>query len=65
MTLQKDDATYFVVLESENNIENVLIQCDIPIKLLDVDQNSAVVSFSECKPSVRNCTNFLKKFSTT
>lgn len=57
MTLQKDDATYFIVLESENNIENVLIQCDIPIKLLDVDQNSAVVSFSECKPSVRNIIN--------
>lgn len=54
MTLQKDDATYFMVLESENNIENVLIQCDIPIKLLDVDNNSAVVSFSECTASVRD-----------
>lgn len=59
MTLQKDDATYFIILESENNIENVLIQCDISIKLLDVDQNSAVVSFSECKPSVRNNTSFI------
>lgn len=52
MMLQKDDATYFVMLESETNIDNILIQSDIPIKLLDVDKNSAVVSYSKCDSEV-------------
>ncbi|KTG31528.1 hypothetical protein cypCar_00003754, partial [Cyprinus carpio] len=36
-TLSQDDASYSLTLES-----------DVPIDLLDVDKNSAVVSFSEC-----------------
>ncbi|GAB1287474.1 Bardet-Biedl syndrome 7 protein homolog [Apodemus speciosus] len=47
-TLNKDDASYSLVLEVRTAIDNVLIQSDVPIDLLDVDKNSAVVSFSSC-----------------
>uniref|UniRef100_A0A8W7PJF4 Bardet-Biedl syndrome 7 protein homolog n=1 Tax=Anopheles coluzzii TaxID=1518534 RepID=A0A8W7PJF4_ANOCL len=46
--LSKDDATYLLSLEIPTPIEHVLLQCDAPITLLDVEKNTAVVSFSEC-----------------
>uniref|UniRef100_A0A8C9UKU7 Bardet-Biedl syndrome 7 n=1 Tax=Spermophilus dauricus TaxID=99837 RepID=A0A8C9UKU7_SPEDA len=51
-TLNKDDASYSLILEVQTAIDNVLIQSDVPIDLLDVDKNSAVVSFSSCDSEV-------------
>ncbi|XP_042652742.1 Bardet-Biedl syndrome 7 protein [Tyto alba] len=47
-TLNKDDASYSLILEVQTAIDNVLVQSDVPIDLLDVEKNSAVVSFSSC-----------------
>ncbi|KAG8454093.1 hypothetical protein GDO86_000653 [Hymenochirus boettgeri] len=47
-TLNQDDASYSLILEVQMAIDNVLIQSDVPVDLLDVDKNSAVVSFSGC-----------------
>ncbi|XP_077433846.1 BBSome complex member BBS7 isoform X2 [Vanacampus margaritifer] len=47
-TLCQDDASYSLTLEVQTAIDNLLLQSDVPIDLLDVDNNSAVVSFSEC-----------------
>ncbi|KAM4708731.1 BBSome complex member BBS7 isoform 2-T2 [Discoglossus pictus] len=47
-TLNPDDASYSLILEVQMAIDNVLIQSDVPVDLLDVDKNSAVVSFSGC-----------------
>ncbi|XP_063776321.1 Bardet-Biedl syndrome 7 protein [Pseudophryne corroboree] len=47
-TLNKDDASYSLILEVQMAIDTVLIQSDVPVDLLDVDKNSAVVSFSGC-----------------
>uniref|UniRef100_A0A8C9XR43 Bardet-Biedl syndrome 7 n=1 Tax=Sander lucioperca TaxID=283035 RepID=A0A8C9XR43_SANLU len=47
-TLCQDDASYNLTLEVQTAIDNLLLQSDVPIDLLDVDKNSAVVSFSEC-----------------
>uniref|UniRef100_A0A8C3G0S7 Bardet-Biedl syndrome 7 protein homolog n=1 Tax=Cyclopterus lumpus TaxID=8103 RepID=A0A8C3G0S7_CYCLU len=47
-TLSQDDASYSLTLEVQTAIDNLLLQSDVPIDLLDVDKNSAVVSFSEC-----------------
>uniref|UniRef100_A0A3Q1IXQ6 Bardet-Biedl syndrome 7 protein homolog n=1 Tax=Anabas testudineus TaxID=64144 RepID=A0A3Q1IXQ6_ANATE len=47
-TLCQDDASYSLTLEVQTAIDNLLLQSDVPIDLLDVDKNSAVVSFSEC-----------------
>ncbi|NXU14979.1 BBS7 protein, partial [Pardalotus punctatus] len=47
-TLNKDDASYSLILEVQTAIDNVLVQSDVPLDLLDVDKNSAVVSFSSC-----------------
>ncbi|XP_061643500.1 Bardet-Biedl syndrome 7 protein isoform X2 [Phyllopteryx taeniolatus] len=47
-TLCQDDASYSLMLEVQTAIDNLLLQSDVPIDLLDVDNNSAVVSFSEC-----------------
>ncbi|XP_078396201.1 BBSome complex member BBS7 isoform X2 [Cetorhinus maximus] len=47
-TLNRDDASYSLTVEVQTAIDNVLLQSDVPIDLLDVDKNSAVVSFSGC-----------------
>ena len=52
MVLSKDDASYIITIEVQASIENVLIQSDVPIDLIDVENNTAVVSFSECDPLV-------------
>uniref|UniRef100_A0A1A8GTM9 Bardet-Biedl syndrome 7 n=2 Tax=Nothobranchius korthausae TaxID=1143690 RepID=A0A1A8GTM9_9TELE len=57
-TLSQDDASYSLTLEVQTAIDNLLLQSDVPIDLLDVDKNSAVVSFSECDSEQPNG-NFL------
>ncbi|PWA18628.1 hypothetical protein CCH79_00005567, partial [Gambusia affinis] len=57
-TLCQDDASYSLTLEVPTAIDNLLLQSDVPIDLLDVDKNSAVVSFSECDSEQPNG-NFL------
>nr|CAD7588384.1 unnamed protein product [Timema genevievae] len=52
MILNKEDASYSLMLEVQTPIDNVLIQSDVPLDLLDVERNSAVVSYSDCDPSV-------------
>lgn len=48
------DANYLLSIEIQMPIENVLLQCDVPIDLLDVEKNSAVVSHSACDPEDKN-----------
>ncbi|XP_067324774.1 Bardet-Biedl syndrome 7 protein isoform X1 [Anolis sagrei] len=48
-TLNRDDASYSLVLEVQAAIDIVLLQCDVPIDLKDVDKNSAVVSVVDCE----------------
>ncbi len=45
-----DDSSYVLSIEIPAPIEHILIQCDIPIEIQDVEKNTAVVSFSECDP---------------
>ena len=52
--MNRDDATYNLALESEIPIEHVLLQCDVILDILDVEKNSAVMSFSDCDPKVIN-----------
>lgn len=52
MLLNKDDASYTLSLEVPTAIDNVLLQSDVPINLLDVEKNSAVVSHSDSDPKV-------------
>lgn len=47
MTLSPD-AYYSLTIEISVPIEFVLLQCDVPIKLIDVKKSSAVMSFSKC-----------------
>ncbi|KDR14735.1 Bardet-Biedl syndrome 7 protein homolog isoform X2 [Zootermopsis nevadensis] len=54
MTLCREDASYSLVLEVQTPIDNVLIQSDVPVDLLDVERNSAVVSYSACEPASGN-----------
>jgi hypothetical protein len=35
-------------------VDNVLLHSDVPVDLLDVEKNSAVVSYSACKPEEGN-----------
>ncbi|XP_053734595.1 Bardet-Biedl syndrome 7 protein isoform X3 [Synchiropus splendidus] len=56
-SLCRDDASYSLTLEVQTAIDNLLLQSDVPIDLLDVDKNSAVVSFSECDSETNG--NFL------
>ena len=34
--------------------DNVLLHSDVPVDLLDVEKNSAVVSYSSCRPEEGN-----------
>jgi len=55
--LNRDDASYTLSIEVQMSIDNVLLQSDVPIDLLDVEKNSAVVSYSQCDPEQNG--NFL------
>ncbi|XP_063232547.1 Bardet-Biedl syndrome 7 protein homolog isoform X2 [Bacillus rossius redtenbacheri] len=57
MTLVRQEACYRLLLEAETAIDNVLVQSEVPLHLLDVDKNSAVVSYSECDPAVSQALN--------
>nr|XP_018917653.1 PREDICTED: Bardet-Biedl syndrome 7 protein homolog [Bemisia tabaci] len=48
LTFCKEDTSYQLTLEVETTIDNVLVQADLPIELMDIDKNSAVVSHSAC-----------------
>ncbi|PSN57277.1 hypothetical protein C0J52_02560 [Blattella germanica] len=50
LSLCGEDASYSLTIEVQTAIDNVLIQSDVPVDLLDVDRNSAVVSYSACEP---------------
>jgi Bardet-Biedl syndrome 7 protein len=50
--LLRDDASYMLSIEAEVPIDNVLLQCDVPIDLLDSEKNSCVLSNSECDENV-------------
>ncbi|BFZ14686.1 hypothetical protein BsWGS_17726 [Bradybaena similaris] len=52
--LNKDDASYTLSLELQSPIDNILLQSDVPVDLLDVEKNSAVVSYSACNPEEGN-----------
>ncbi|GLH03727.1 uncharacterized protein GBIM_09587 [Gryllus bimaculatus] len=54
MMLCKEDASYLLNLEVQTAIDNVLIQSDVPVDLLDLEKNSAVVSYSACEPNSGN-----------
>ena len=54
MTLNQTDASYMLSLECQTAIDNVLLQSDVPVDLLDVEKNSAVVSYSSCSPEEGN-----------
>ena len=47
-------------LECQAPIDNVLLTSDVPIDLLDVEKNSAVVSYSTCDPEVRYLIKMIK-----
>ena len=51
-TLSQADASYNLSLEVQTAIDHVLLQSDVPVDLLDVEKNSAVVSYSACDPEV-------------
>lgn len=53
--LNGEEACYLLSVELQSPIDNILIQSDVVIHMLDVDKNSAVVSFSACKPEDGNC----------
>lgn len=54
-TLDKETSTYNLSIELPTAIDNILIQCNIPIELLDVEKNSAVVSYSDSNIQVKIC----------
>ena len=49
LTLNQTDASYILSLECQTAIDNILLHSDVPVDLLDIEKNSAVVSYSTCK----------------
>ncbi|XP_078457100.1 BBSome complex member BBS7 isoform X1 [Lampetra fluviatilis] len=56
-TLGRDDASYVLSIEVQTAMDHVMLQSDVPIDLLDVEKNSAVVSYSACDTELNG--NFL------
>ena len=54
LTLNQSDASYILSLECQTAIDNILLHSDVPVDLLDIEKNSAVVSYSTCKPEEGN-----------
>jgi len=54
MTLNQTDASYILSMECQTAIDNILLHSDVPVDLLDIEKNSAVVSYSACKPEEGN-----------
>lgn len=54
MILSNVDSSYTLSIELPAPIEFVLLQSNVPIELLDVEKNTAVVSFSKCDPREGN-----------
>lgn len=54
MVLSREDVSYSLSIELDTPIDNILIQSDTPIELLDVENNSAVISLSMCNPRKGN-----------
>lgn len=50
--LNRDDASYTLSFETDVPIDNILLQCDVPIDLLDSEKNTCVLSYSECDENV-------------
>ena len=45
-------STHPSVAQFQAPIDTVLLQSDVPVDLMDVEKNSAVVSYSQCNPEV-------------
>lgn len=41
------DASYLLTFGTEVAIDSAVVQCDIPLDLVDCDRNSAVISFND------------------
>ncbi|XP_066926836.1 Bardet-Biedl syndrome 7 protein homolog [Clytia hemisphaerica] len=52
--LNHGDASYTLSIEVLMPIDIILLQSDVPVDLLDVEKNSAVVSYSSCDPESGN-----------
>jgi len=52
--LSHEDASYTLSIEVQMPIDTILLQSDVPVDLLDVEKNSAVVSYSTCDPESGN-----------
>jgi len=52
--LNHGDASYTLSIEVLMPIDIILLQSDVPVDLLDVEKNSAVVSYSSCDPDSGN-----------
>ena len=46
-----DDASHVLSIEAAVAIDTVIVQCDVPLDLIDSEKNSAVVSFTETETS--------------
>lgn len=50
--LEKQNATYNLSIEVPTEIDNILLQSNVKVDLLDVEKNSAVVSYSDFSADV-------------
>uniref|UniRef100_A0A915IC27 Bardet-Biedl syndrome 7 n=1 Tax=Romanomermis culicivorax TaxID=13658 RepID=A0A915IC27_ROMCU len=53
-TLNKEDASYTLTIELQSPVDYVLLQSAIPLDLLDVEKNAAVVSTTPCPTGTPN-----------
>ncbi|ESO03712.1 hypothetical protein HELRODRAFT_80019, partial [Helobdella robusta] len=52
--LNPDEGVYGLNLETVVPIEYIMLQCDVPIDVIDMDKNSSIVSFTPCSNEEEN-----------
>ena len=57
-TLNQDDGSYTLSIETECPLDTVVLQCDVPVDLQEVDKSMAAVSYTP-DPEVRSLNNLL------
>ena len=51
-TLNQDDGSYTLSIETECPLDTVVLQCDVPVDLQEVDKSMAAVSYTPPDPEV-------------
>lgn len=61
-TLNQDEGSYSLTIETECPLDTVVLQCDVPVDLQEVDKSLAAISYTPPDPEVLFTASLLHYF---